>query len=77
MLIPSHTGDMKNYTMLFLPLPPPPPCFNAFSSFPQGYDVLKKISNVISRADRIQLEQLTGYGYKFLLFDGMYSIGLI
>jgi hypothetical protein len=29
-------------------------------SFPQGYDVLKRISNVISRADRRQLEQLTG-----------------
>ncbi|XP_052161977.1 poly [ADP-ribose] polymerase 2-A [Oryza glaberrima] len=35
----------------------------------KGYDVLKRISNVISRADRRQLEQLTGEFYTVIPHD--------
>ncbi|XP_021313014.1 poly [ADP-ribose] polymerase 2 isoform X1 [Sorghum bicolor] len=39
------------------------------STILQGYDVLKRISNVISKADRRQLEQLTGEFYTVIPHD--------
>uniref|UniRef100_A0ACD5Y7R3 Uncharacterized protein n=1 Tax=Avena sativa TaxID=4498 RepID=A0ACD5Y7R3_AVESA len=39
------------------------------STILKGYDVLKRISNVISRADRRQLEQLTGEFYTVIPHD--------
>ncbi|KAG8052277.1 hypothetical protein GUJ93_ZPchr0001g29399 [Zizania palustris] len=39
------------------------------STILKGYDVLKRISNIISRADRRQLEQLTGEFYTVIPHD--------